>query len=54
MRAEPTRQFGEQRDEGLAVAVFPVKGMPFVAASGEMIPSAGPLNPQGSGHAVNG
>lgn len=28
-------------------------GAPFVAESGDMIPSAGPLNPQGSGHAAN-
>ena len=42
MRAEPTRQFGEQRDEALVGVVVLEKGAPFPAASGDMIPSASP------------
>jgi len=49
---EPRHHFSQQLAEVLPVPIVPVNGAPFIAPPGEMIPSAGLLNSQWSGHAT--
>jgi len=50
---EPRHHFSQQLAEVLPVSIVPVNGAPFIAPPGEMIPSAGPLDSQWSGHATD-
>jgi len=50
---EPRHHFSEQLAEVLPIPIVPVNGAPFIAPPGEMIPSAGPLDSQWSGHAID-
>ena len=47
---ETIHHFGQELAKMLPVAVVAENGTPFIASGGEMIPAAGPLNPERSGH----
>jgi len=47
---ETIGHFGHELAKMLPVAVVAESGRPFIASGGEMIPAAGPLNPERAGH----